>query len=67
MNEFVKRNREERYAALIVIMKAFTGFDLNMRRMQVRSVLTGAGGRTVGLDIVCQEPPLRLCVGYASP
>ena len=60
MNEFVKRDRENGYQALNVILKAFTGLDLKVRTAKVQSILTGAGGRTVWLDIEAEDEDGRI-------
>ena len=60
MNEFVKRDKENGYQALGVILKAFTGLDLKVRTAEVQSILTGAGGRSVWLDIEAEDEQGRI-------
>ena len=60
MNEFVKKDRESGYQALNVILKAFTGLDLKVRTARVQSLLMGAGGRSVWLDIEAEDEDGRI-------
>ena len=60
MNEFVKRDKENGYQALGVILKAFTGLNLKVRTAQVQSMLTGAGGRSIWLDIMAEDDQGRI-------
>ena len=60
MNEFVKRDKENGYKALNVILKAFTGLDLKVRTAQVQSLMTGIGGRSVWLDIEAEDEDGRI-------
>ena len=60
MNEFVKRDKENGYQALGVILRAFTGLNLKVRTAQVQSMLTGAGGRSIWLDIRAEDKQGRI-------
>ena len=60
MNEFVKRDKENGYQALGVILRAFTGLNLKVRTAQVQSMLTGAGGRSIWLDIRAEDEQGRI-------
>ena len=60
MNEFVKRDKENGYQALSVILRAFTGLNLKVRTAQVQSMLTGAGGRSIWLDIRAEDEQGRI-------
>ena len=60
MNEFVKRDKENGYQALGMILKAFTGLDLKVQTAEVQSILTGAGGRSVWLDNEAEDEQGRI-------
>lgn len=60
VNEFVKRDKENGYKALNVILKAFTGLGLKVRTAQVQSLLTGTGGKSVWLDTEAEDEAGRI-------